>query len=133
MDRAKAKLVREFLNELFEKATKKAERELKVKFDVGSISFSGDNASVKVQASDIGKGGQVMTKEATDFKAYASSFGLEADDLNKTFKAQGKEFKIIGLKPRSKKAPILAEANGRTYKVPAEMVKMYLGKNKVGV
>ena len=133
MDRGKAKEIRAFLNELFEKAEKKAERELKVRFSIGSISFGSDNASVKVSVSDVvvsGRGEnkqvEVKTKEAMDFKRYAPMFDLEADDFGKTFNMRGKEYKIVGLKPRSKKYPVLAEADGKVYKVPVDMVNTYL-------
>ena len=128
MDRAKVKKVRTFLETLFEKAEKKMGKELGVKISVGNISFSTDNATVKIEVADIGEGGEVQSREVVDFKNYASMYGLKATDYGKTFKMRGTSYKIVGMKPRSKKYPIIVEADGKQYKVSADIVKSGLGR-----
>ena len=47
-------------------------------------------------------------------------------DLGQEFQRSGKTFTIVGLKPRSKKYPILAKcSDGKTYKLPVDLVNMY--------
>ena len=101
-----------------------------VQLTVGNGSFArdGSNAHLKLEIAGIADSGEVMTKEATDFKRYASSFGLTPEDLGTTFKYNGKEFKLIGCKPRNHKFPLIAEntKNGKTYKLPKDAVKPVL-------
>lgn len=95
-----------------------------VKITFGNGSFTPDNASLKMEIAGITSEGVVKTKEATDFERYASAFGLKPEDLGTTFTYNGKEFKLIGAKPRSTKFPLLAVnlKNGKTYKLPKDAV-----------
>lgn len=73
--------------------------------------------------------GETVDPMATDFTLYATSFGLSPDDLGKTFKQfGGQSFKICGLKPRSRKYPIVVQQVGTTkkFKLGAMEVKRYL-------
>jgi len=63
-----------------------------------------------------------MTKEAAAYKRYKSLMGF-SKDLGDKFKYGGKEFIIVGYSPRSKKYPVLADANGKTYKFPDSVVR----------
>jgi hypothetical protein len=69
--------------------------------------------------------GNKLSAAARDFQKYAIMFGLEADDLHREFVHQGDRFRITGVKPRSRKFPILGEnvRTGKTYKFPVETVK----------
>ena len=49
------------------------------------------------------------SQAALDFKRYASSYGLRADQLATTFNHNGERYSITGLKPRAKSYPIIAE------------------------
>lgn len=47
-------------------------------------------------------------------------------ELGDEFKYDGKTYTIVGLKPRSKRYPILAKcSDGKTYKLTVELVNMY--------
>lgn len=85
---------------------------------------------MKLHASPIAADGNVVTKEAADFKLYARSYGLDASDLNKEIIYAGKRYEIAGAKPQSYKFPILAKnlIDGKLYKLPSEGVKKALGK-----
>ncbi len=73
------------------------------------------------------KEGILETTEAKNFKVWAESFGLTADDLGKTFLFRGSKYTITGLKPSAPKFPILAKReDGRGFKFPAESVKFGL-------
>lgn len=69
--------------------------------------------------------GNVLSAEAKDFVARAVLYGLEPEDLHREFKSRGNTYRITGLKPRSRKYPILGEdvRTGKTYKFPLETVK----------
>ena len=122
----KAGQIREYLEDMFEKIEKDIEKELGVKFKVGNISYSNEYATIKLEASDIGEDGVALSKEEISFQKLAEFYGLRATDLGKTFKSMGSTYKIVGLKPRSSKYPILVQKGGATYKMDAEAVKKAL-------
>lgn len=106
-------------------ALKELSKKHNVDIRCGSASFGSNHATFKLEISLIGEGGEVMTKEAEDFKLYCYRWGLKESDLGRTFNHFGNTFKITGAKPRSSKYPILAEkitgGTGGTYKFPASI------------
>lgn len=62
-------------------------------------------------------------KEARDLKALAGLYGLEPGDVGKTFVIARKTYTLIGSNARSVKYPLLAERDGKTYKVPSGWVE----------
>lgn len=99
-----------------------------VRVSVKGGSYSDKNATLRLEIADVGDDGTVMSREAQDFEAYASAYGLSPDDLGKKFSQLGNEYEIVGLKPRSKKYPILAKRVGtdRIFKFPSATVQMLL-------
>jgi hypothetical protein len=98
---------------------------------VGRASYdpSGGNCSVKVEFALIDQDGNAQTQERVDFGQMASIYGLKPEHLDKTFKSfDGKEYKIVGLRRRARKRPILAERqpDGKCFVFGAEQVKMLL-------
>lgn len=93
---------------------------------VGSMSYSKTNINVKLEVSLLDASGKAQTQERIDFVNRADWFkGLEATDLDREFKDyNGTSYKIVGLKPKSRKYPILVENidNGVIFKFPAERV-----------
>lgn len=69
--------------------------------------------------------GNVLSADAKAFQEQAFLYGLEPSDLGREFKSRGDTFRITGLKPRSRKYPVLAKnvKTGKTFKFPAESVK----------
>jgi hypothetical protein len=61
---------------------------------------------------------------AADFKRNAESFGLKPEQYGTIFKHGRDSYKLVGLKPRAPKMPILATnvATGVTYKLPESAV-----------
>lgn len=95
----------------------------------GSGSYTDKTFTLKVEMATVDGEGKVQTKEAESFKLNAFMYGLKPEHLNQTFTSwNGETFEVIGLVPRSQKHPILAKniGNGKTYKFPAEQVKMLL-------
>jgi len=94
-----------------------------VQIKVGNSRFSNTNCTTKIDISTVNEGGTVMTKEATDYNRYASSFGL-TKKLGDTFEFRYDTYEIVGLKPRSSKYPVLAKnlSNGKTFKFPTNVI-----------
>ncbi len=91
---------------------------------LGSGTFTPGHATFKLEISTVGESGEVNTKEADDFKRCAHLYGLKPEHLGQTFFQGGREFVVVGCKPRSSSYPILAKnaINGKTYKLSAKDV-----------
>jgi hypothetical protein len=76
--------------------------------------------------------GNEMDSRAKDFIKYAASYGLKESDFLAEFHSNGEVFRIVGFKPKARKYPVLAEKvrDGKTYKFPAERVKLLLAQAK---
>ena len=95
--------------------------------------YSDTNIQAKFEISLVNKQGKVLDRKVSDFPLYAYKYGLEADDLDRTFKFKNKNFKITGINTRSYKYPICAISmdNNKTFKFAADTVRMALhGKKK---
>ncbi len=97
---------------------------------VQSGSFTDTSVTFKVEVSLISEDGVVQDRVASDFARYAQQYGLKADDLNaEIILHDGKKGKIVGLKTRNRKYPVIAEASdGRRYKLSADQARRYLGR-----
>ena len=126
MDRQKAKDIREFIETNI--SFTELEEKFGVKVTLKSGNYTNSNLAMKIEFADIGENGEVNTREAEDFKARAELYGLKPEDLGREFSNGNDTFKITGLKPRSRKFPILAvnTKNGKVYKLAAQMVKLML-------
>ncbi len=121
-DRATARVLREEMNQAF----KSIEVKYGITLSAGNISFSNNEASIKVKANTIGDNGQVETKEARNWGLYADHNGLGDLKVGDTIDLQGKSFTIKGWNTRARKSPIqIEDAQGRGYKCSVSMVKMY--------
>lgn len=57
--------------------------------------------------------GKALSKEAEDFKRYASRYGLAPGDLNRCFTTYGKSvYELVGCVPRRPKYPLLGKRVG---------------------
>jgi len=117
------------LSKAVEAALAPVGKEFGVDFSYKGGNYSPANLTMKIEAAIIGADGQVKSREAEDFKKMAQYYGLEADDLNKEVVLNGRRGKIIGLKPRSRKYPIIVEVeNGKMFKYPVNSVLRALGR-----
>jgi len=116
-----------------EKVMKPVCDKLGLSLKMGGGSFTPQNAVCKFTIAVQDGSGNAVTREAEDFKRYAKSYGLSPDDLHRTFIYAGRQYKILGLAPRSAKYPILAERDGKTVKMPLESVKagLHFGSKEV--
>ena len=66
----------------------------------------------------------------SQWNTYCYSYGLKAENYNSEFVSNNDVFVVIGIKPRNRKYPIIAERknDGKLFKFPAESVKIALGQ-----
>jgi hypothetical protein len=82
-----------------------------VVLSAGNASFErdGSHGNFKLAVSSISKTGFVETKEAAAFKLNAINFHMKLEDLGEEFSTPaGEKFVLIGVRPRSKTAALLA-------------------------
>lgn len=92
-----------------------------VALKTGNASFTDENATFKLDVATIGESGIAVTKEAADFKLHSLGFNMKPEDLGTEFTSPyGEKFVLMGCKPRSKKATLVAKKveNGVMYKLP---------------
>ncbi len=109
------------------KALKKAlaDLDLGIQIDIGKMTYQHDGSLItcKLSMSLINSDGVAQTAERTDFTQQATLYGLKPSDLDRAFDDyDGTKCVIVGLKPRSRKYPILIKKNGKTFKYPAQRV-----------
>jgi hypothetical protein len=115
-----------FLRAEIDKALAPLAEETGLVISAGNASFTPGQATLKINISTVSKDGQVNTREAENFKVLAEVYGLNSDDLGKTFTYGGKRYTICGLKPRCSKPVIAQSEDGRMYRFPADGVKAML-------
>ena len=96
-------------------------------------SFGATAYMAKIEVSEITADGVAMTPERTAFIKEATLFGLQPEDLDAEFKANGVTvYKIVGLAPRKRKYPIVAarQPDGKLYKFGEETVARMLAESR---
>lgn len=101
--------------------------EFGVQIKIGGGSYLGGSYKPKFEVAVIAADGLAMTPEAEAFKQCAAMLGFKPDDLGRSFKANGRTFKITGYRPRAHRQPIMATTDdGKTYVFPVDAVKRAL-------
>jgi hypothetical protein len=94
-----------------------------VHLDVGRRVTFGEQVTLTITAARIVDGGVVVSKERSDYTAYARAFGLPLDLLGQKVLLGGKQLMVVGLKTRARKMPVLLEdVHGKRFKAPVESV-----------
>lgn len=98
------------------------ESEFNIKIKLGRISYGDNNFTAKVETNLV-KDGKVVETIAIDFDRYKDAWGLKFP-LGYTFHMTDSIYKVVGLKPRNRRYPIICEAlnNGKRYKMSEERV-----------
>ena len=114
-------LLEEFRKD-FAEAVKGLEKKYNSEIKLKNISYGFDSftATVSVESPDTKK---------NEWNLYCNSYGLAPEDLGKTFKDSKHTYTIIGLKPNSRKYPIICKRDdgvNMDYTLPA--VRQFLGK-----
>lgn len=90
-----------------------------VKVEVGNATFDSAIVRFRLSASllDIGDG---RPAAAAEWDLYRSRYGLDNIEFGHTFSRRSVRYKVCGVKPRSRKYPVLAaDPNGKVYKFQA--------------
>lgn len=92
--------------------------------------FDANTFTMRVECSTVEESGFVNTRAAEDFKRSAQFYGLEATDLGRRFNYSFETYEITGLKPKSRKFPIIAKRvkDGREFKFMVTSVRDALDK-----
>jgi len=93
-------------------------------------SYTDNTYTMKIEFSTIDEEGIPKTGIRRDYMFHCDYFGLKPEWLDKVFilDSTGESYKIIGLKPKSHKYPILAEdvITKKVFKFPAATIKRLL-------
>tara|TARA_R110000823_G_C15772361_1_gene484185 strand:- start:370 stop:792 length:423 start_codon:yes stop_codon:yes gene_type:complete len=95
-----------------------------IQIELGNVSFQDYNFTGKIQANLEPKNGELFTKQAIDYKAFHTRFGLEKEWLGKSFQRHGKTYTVIGLNTKAPKYPVICSNSGKEFKVPVDAVKL---------
>lgn len=102
-----------------------------VAISIGNISYSPEKATSRVTIVAVGDPSlatdpraAAAVKMQSDFKLYASSFGLKAEQYGAIIKHGRESYKLVGFSPRSHRFPILATriGDGKTFKLPESAI-----------
>jgi len=125
LDRPTVKYIRKRL----ETAVAPLAKELGVAIDFGSCTFKTSNCRLQLKVSVLDGDGKAITEESESFKNSAKLFGLEPDDLGREFVFRGQAYSICGLKPKSRKYPVIARSDNRKdYKFACRTILTALGR-----
>ena len=99
-------------------ALKAIEAQYGIKISVGNASFSDNEVTFKTKCNTISKGGKPQTKEAANWKLYATMEGLSQFSVGDRVEIQGRIFTIEGWNTRAKKSPVIIKevATGNNFK-----------------
>lgn len=88
--------------------------------------YTSSSWSARIELVELTEPG-AETPEAQDYLKKAELYGLKADWLGKSFiGSKGRSFRIVGLKPKASKYPVLGEdqSTGRRFKFGADYVRL---------
>ena len=121
------------IGETIEAALQSVGEELGVQIRARGGSFSATACQIKLEVSEISEEGVAKTPERAAFVQQAIYYGLSPLDLDQEFKAKdGTVYRIVGLSPRKRKYPIVAErmSDGKLYKFGQETVVRLLAETR---
>lgn len=119
MDRPKCQLIRDVLNEQLSTVADG----LGVSFEIGNARYDDSQVTFKLTALDRAADGTVVSQAEKDWNDYAVMYGFEVEDFGRAFESNRTEYKICGIKPKSRKYPILGKRwDGKQFKFRAEDV-----------
>jgi hypothetical protein len=120
----------EVIGERIMTALKQVEDGLDVTIARGKGCYDNESLTLTITATLHAEDGTAQTKEALDFKKWASIFGLKEEDLGARLQLGGSTYIISGCKPKNRKYPIIADEEGtsRKVKMPVDQVKTLLGR-----
>lgn len=129
-DNTTLKQLRTYLNNTL----KSTPNELGVLIECGNIRYSSDQCTVKLTVTVTGDKSAAQAKKdiaKTEFENNAIFFNADPKWFGKTFTSDAEEFKIVGLKVKARRYPILAESlrSHQVYKFPVSQIRSYLAQS----
>jgi hypothetical protein len=107
-----------------------AGEELGVALEIGGVSYNSMEAttrlSIKAVGVDVKDGESIQEASArSEFVFYSAGFGLKEEHFGKPVTVDGRTFRIVGIKPKSRKYPVLGEdtCTKKVYKLSATAVR----------
>jgi len=98
-------------------------KELGVVMDLGHCTFQASNCRFQLKVAVRDSSGKAVTEEADAFRHNAKLFGFEPADLGREFTFEGQPYTICGLRPKSRKYPVIARSgSGKDYKFACRTV-----------
>ena len=90
----------------------------------GNCRYTESNATLKIEIQDI-QNGVAVSKERAEYELLADMYGLKKEWLDKTFRHMGDTYKVVGLKTRKRKFPVIVENDkGKRYGFDVETIKV---------
>lgn len=127
MDRAACRLVSEAIARALEASAELKALGVVARTRGASYDPRGGLTTVKVEAGLVTESGEVASRESAAWKSAASLFDLPADGLGRSFRLNGRTWKVTGLKPAARKMPVCVQGDdGRSYKMGADTVRLAL-------
>ena len=134
MDKPSAYIITEFDREMCRAMRRAVERLLKplaahgVEVSLNGGSFGEHHYHLKLTFSTLDEQGEPQREEADNFDILAGRFGLKPDDFHRNFYWKDVEYKLVGIKPRRPRYPIVAYRvhDGRPFKFSASLVQRAL-------
>jgi len=99
-----------------------------INIKLGRGTFSANNYTLKIEMACVDPSGTILSRERDDWNYSAVAYGLNPEWLDRTFDNGQSVYRISGLKPRSRKYPVLAEDThtGKMYKFSARAIRMHM-------
>jgi len=107
-----------FLREQLDEALSAMALPLGLTAKAGSARYDGNTVDFKVTLALAGH-----DANRTEFDRCCIAFGLTPEDYGKEFQFRRKTWKLVGIKIRASKYPIIAEREGKRWKLPREAVE----------
>ena len=122
-DREKIRRLRDQIANALKAIEYKGDENGPISIKVGNARYTDNSVTFSLEVSTINDDGSVNTTESEDFKRSARRYGLDPQDLGRSFVHAGSQYKIVGCKPRSRKYPIICECAGARFKFAPSTVK----------
>lgn len=85
-------------------ALEKTLAEFGLKAELGNMTYNGQTVSTKLTIAVA-----EYDKQTEEFNNHCWKFGLTADNFGDLFESNGKQYQLVGIKPRSHKYPFIGE------------------------
>jgi len=113
------------LNEAVIKAIQPVAEEFGIQIKAGGGTFTPTDYKMRLICAVQNTDGTYETPERADFKLFASLYGLTADDVDMEFIWNREKYKLVGIKSRSTKFPLIGQRikDGKRFKFGPDIVK----------